>query len=489
MGDANTNQQGANLSEARVLAQISEEAIKDRNVSLIATELVNDFIERYNVKWFVVGDADLGIYCWDGRRYYECETLIYEYLETNYTLNNLDSYKIRRGALLKEFTLALKGKSRYELSYEPLMISFNNVVLDWESLLNGAVYNAFHSHNPELVIYHHIPHNINHELVKEVFRNLTIDDSVIHNLAERYTPKTLNAFKEWVGDKWILLYEMIGCVLLPKPIKKAFLLIGDTDTGKSTYLRLQQRLIGKDNYTSISLQELTNPEYRFRASRIYRKLANYYPDLPTEAVRNPGAFKVITGEDVITIERKHRDPFEWLPYTKHFFSANEPPPVYGADRAFWNRWLVVEFEGSFKKKIKDFERMLLDEASNILAISVIAMLRVVSRDWTFSYENTPEDAKRKWLMSSDSVYAFMVNKLEEGELEEDPAGSIASSDLYNMYVEWCHENDMQPLDSRVFPNHIKKIMGYKTKKVKGKTYIVGIRKASQRTLEDAGENQ
>jgi Predicted ATPase len=154
----------------------------------------------------------------------------------------------------------------------------------------------------------------------------------------------------------------VGFTLYPRPYKKAVLLIDsedrEGDTGKSTYIRYLQLVLGRENYSSIPLQALIDIDNRFVASHIYRKLANFYADLPERAVSEVGQFKVLTGEDTITIDRKFRDPFTWLPYTKHIFSANRPPRVLKPDMAFWKRWLVVEFIGAFKDILKTSRRHL-----------------------------------------------------------------------------------------------------------------------------------
>jgi len=467
-----------------VLAQISQEVIESRNVPAIATELAVDFIERYKAKWFVVKDVELGIHCWDGRRYRECETFIYEYLEHNYDYYGMDSRKIRRSTLLKEFTIAVKGRTRCELTYEPLAISFNNWVIDWEALLEGRFGEVFREHNPELMVFHHVPHDINKELVLKVLEGsegpLPIER--FEELAKQYTPKTYKAFRTWVGDKWVLLYEIVGVVLYPKHVKKAFLIYGSTDSGKSTYLRFLEKLIGSENYSSVKLQDVLSDEQRFKKWSLYRKLANIYADLPAKALKNLGGFKELTGGDSIEVERKFRDSFTWdNVYVKFIFSCNKPPKIVDlseADEAFWNRWVVVKFPESIPKErqVKDFEDTLLPEAPNVLALSVLAFYSVVRRGWVFSFENTAEDAKNEWLTKSDSIYAWLTARKQQGLLVEDPGARTESGVLYNDYVAWCKEveeragEEVEKVTQDVFTKRLKKF--YKTVTKQNKTYFL-----------------
>jgi len=462
----------------------------------LAYQIATQILSEYTIRTFYITSSDkqieLGIYCYDGLIYRPCEKEVISRIAELVSADENLAMKTTRW-VINEALFKVKSKTLTQLRYEPMTIAFKNVLFDWEIFKQTlSLRKSIVMPSPDIIVFHRIPHRLPIDELDKLLEGLPkYDESLVVNadieeLAERLCPKTLKAYKSWVGDKWILLFEVEGAILIPEPIKKAFLLT-DTpdkigDTGKSTYIRYLQKLIGKENYTTISLQELTNPEYRFRAARIYRKLANFYPDLPEIAVRNVGNFKVITGEDVIPIERKHKEPFEWLPYTKHIFSANEPPPVFNADRAFWNRWIVIEFIGNFKEKIKDFENTLLDEAPYSLLVSIIAFGKVIKRGWKFSFEDTPEDAKRKWMLRSDSVYAFFITMIEDGILIEDPNGSVKTSELYDMYTKWCNENGMNPIDHRVFPNHIRKVLGYQVKKRKDGTYVLGLRKSEQKTL-------
>ena len=462
------------------------ELLRERNIPAIATELANRFRDINNAKTFYLGDTELGLYCWNGRKYVECESLALKFLEDNYRLNELEKYKIRRTLLAKEFIFALKHSTHYQLKYERTMISYNNLVLDWDALLSWDLQNAFKKHNPDLIIFHHIPHDLNKELILNELKGLekytppTISTERLEKLAEKYTPKTLKAFKVWVGKKWILLYEIIGAVQYPKPIKKAFLIYGPTDGGKSTLLKLIMKLIGKDNYSSVKLQALINPEYRFMTYRIYGKLANIYADLPISALRNLGEFKVLTGGDSIEVERKFRDPFTWNNvYVKFIFSCNKPPKIANleeADEAFWRRWLVVEFPNPIPedKKIDDFENILLSEAPNILAISILAFYNVIRRGYRFSYENTAEDAKNKWLSATDSVYAWLLARKNEGVLVEDKTARTESSKLYEDYINWCETNEVDEddrVDQGQFTKRLKRY-GLKAVTKERKTYFM-----------------
>jgi len=448
-----------NLLEAKNIKMKSDRFTK------IASLVVDAVLDHFKyVKNFTYGGADLGLHCWDEVRYKLCEADIETWIEKLYQHLKLEESGIKFRDLINEVMKRLEARTREHLQEDPSSIAFENCVWNWDTL-------RCEEHNPEKVVLHHIPHPIDVDVLKELMGKLEITESDV----ARHAPKTLKAFKEWVGRKWMLLFELIGFILYPKPYKKAVLLTDaegrEGDTGKSTYIRYLQLVLGSENYSSVPLQALTNPEQRFQAALIYRKLSNFYADLPKKAVEDVGAFKVITGEDTITIERKYRDPFTWRPYTKHIFSANVPPPVSQADDAWWRRWLVIEFYGDFKERIPEFEKTLKNEIPKAIAIGIAAFHKVLLRR-RFSYEDTLEDAKFKWLSRVDSVFAFMEWAKNRGVLKPNQNTRIPIEKLHNIYVKYCNYYDRNPVEQRVFTSRLKRL-GYTIKKPKNISNLAG----------------
>jgi len=430
--------------------------------SLLTTAVMESF--KY-VKNFTVNDVDLGLHCWDGKKYTVCEGLVEAWLENSYELLNLENYGVRYSVVKKEVMSILEDKTREQLKYEPAAIAFKNCVFDWETM-------ECRPHSPDRYVFHYIPHRIDVDLL-----NKALDVELVEDFVQKATPKTLNAYKEWVGDKWTLLFELVGFVLYPRSYKKAILLTDAEgkkgDVGKSTYIRHLEDILTSDNYSAVSLQELIDPSLRFVRATIYRKLANFFPDLPKKAITQVGYFKVLTGEDYITIDRKNKEPFKWLPYTKHVFSANEPPIVENADEAFWKRWLVVEFVGNFAQPIREFNKTLWSEIPQIIALGIAAFSWVLEKG-RFSYENTAEDAKIKWLTKSDPVYGFIEWLKSINALVEDKTGRIPVEDLYEVYTAFCKTHDKEAIEQREFTTQLKK-HGFKIIRPRNVSTISGYR--------------
>jgi P4 family phage/plasmid primase-like protien len=437
-------------------------------LAVAAEVLASAVIEHFeHVKNFTTGDnVDLGLYSWDGRRWRPLGGLVGSWIKEVYDRLSLKDLGIRYRQLKEEVLEQLRDMVREPLRYELSVVAFENCAFNFDTW-------QVEEHSPERVAFHYVPHKVDVDLLKKLLEDGPIEEEKV----AEWAPKTLMAFREWVGDKWLLLFELMGFLLYPKPYKKAVLLVDAEgkagDTGKSTYIRYLEELLGRENYCSIPLQALTDPEYRFTTSQLYGKLANFYADLPEVGLKNVGQLKVLTGEDTITIERKHKDPFTWLPYTKHVFSANEPPPVKKADKAFWKRWLVVEFSGNFKERIRGFEKTLLDELPKAIPIAIAAFKGVLERG-SFSFEDTAEDAKNKWMARSDVVFAFMEWLKAGGALVEDRSAKVEVSELYRYFTRYCELMDKEAADPRIFTLRLK-ALGYTIKRPKNVSTLYGYR--------------
>lgn len=130
-------------------------------------------------------------------------------------------------------------------------------------------------------------------------------------------------------------------------LSKALLLYGDGGNGKSCFIRGLTALIGNSNITRMPLQTLETQ--RFAPARLRGKLANICPDLPNKHLEQTSIFKQLTGDDgYIAGEYKYGDHFEFEPFARLVFSANQLPRSSDRSDGFYRRWLIIPFNRVFK---------------------------------------------------------------------------------------------------------------------------------------------
>ena len=213
-------------------------------------------------------------------------------------------------------------------------------------------------------------------------------------------------------DAATLGYEIPAWLMTPDTsIQKAILLIGPGGNGKSRYLRMVEAFLGKISVSNLSLHRLESD--KFACARLYGKLANICPDLPTEHLAGTSIFKAITGGDPITGEYKFKDSFDFVPFARLVFSANSPPRAHDASEGFFDRWLVIPFERRFRGEGGEIPADKLDamlsepaEQSGLLnrALDVLSRLRAAGRFFTsesvakaFSEFHAATDPLTVWL--------------------------------------------------------------------------------------------
>jgi putative DNA primase/helicase len=156
-------------------------------------------------------------------------------------------------------------------------------------------------------------------------------------------------------DSEAIAWEIPAWLMTPEnSIQKAVLLLGEGSNGKSTFLRACVAFIGKLNTAALSLHKIEQD--KFAAARLFGKLANICPDLPTAHLSSTSMFKALTGGDVVSTEYKFKDSFEYAPYCKLIFSANLPPRSDDATHGFFRRWQVIPFARCFEEGAADTKR-------------------------------------------------------------------------------------------------------------------------------------
>ena len=184
-----------------------------------------------------------------------------------------------------------------------------------------------------------------------------------------------------------LAWEICGHLMIPDiSMQKAFLLHGAGGNGKSTFLAGLTRLLGRDNISAVSLQDLVGG--RFARAQLVGKLANICPDTPSRQLADTAVFKAITGGDAIEVERKFQTPFTARLYSRLVFSANQFPQGQDPSQGFFDRWVVIPFERVFRGVAGEVKRNELDgrlahprELSGVLnrALEALRRLRQTQR--------------------------------------------------------------------------------------------------------------
>lgn len=247
-------------------------------------------------------------------------------------------------------------------------------------------------------------------------------------------PKILKFLGEVLRERDIpLIQEIAGYLFYRKyTYKKAIILIGEMDTGKTTLISLLIALLGRDNIAGVSLQKIAGD--KFSAANLYAKHANFVDDLSSSDVSETGNFKQVCGGGMITGEHKFGAQFSFENYAKLFFACNRIPEVNQPDDpAYYGRWIIVRFDKPVKeKKIGLIEELTGPEELSGFFNWAMDGLRRLLKENKFSNEKSHEENRTEMMLSASSIAHFAAS-----ECTHDPNAEINRTEIYDLYISHC----------------------------------------------------
>ncbi|MDD9147369.1 phage/plasmid primase, P4 family [Sporolactobacillus sp. CQH2019] len=266
-------------------------------------------------------------------------------------------------------------------------------------------------------------------------------------------PKMMAFIKSIVPDDAVpVLLEFLGYCLMPNcRYQKALLCTGSGANGKSTFFNLIEKIIGRENISSVSLQDLDNN--RFKVAQLYGKLINIFADIPKTPIKEASNFKTIVTGDSINAEFKGIDSFDFKPFTKLIFSANEIPETSEKNEGFYRRWIIIPFPNQFKDKNCDpliEQKLSTNEALSTLFNLAIAGLNRLEHNEAFSPSDSIEDAINAYRGIRNSIDDFIEEKCLLSEIH-----TYSTADLHNEYITYCNNLQIKPIGTKKFNERLK----------------------------------
>jgi putative DNA primase/helicase len=284
-------------------------------------------------------------------------------------------------------------------------------------------------HLPTLVLLRHTPTFFSHNVLDFCF------DA---NFPE---PRQWLAFLDqlWPEDPATIetLQQIFGyCLTADTRQQKLFLIVGPTRSGKGTIARVLTRLVGIDNTVAPTLSGLgTN----FGLAPLIGKLVAIISDarLAGRADQHAIAERLlsISGEDVITVDRKFRETWTGRLQTRFLILSNELPRVADASGALAARFIVLVLTNSFygREDLGLIDR-LFTELPGILNWSIAGWRRLRTQRH-FVQPRSALEAVRQLEDLGSPIGAFIRERCEIG-----PGYSVEIDRLFQAWKAWCERH-------------------------------------------------
>lgn len=345
----------------------------------------------------------------DGRKIKsQIQALMYEEFQT--------SIRINRVHALLMCTNSLVVTEEDINTYPAHWINFKNGMLD---VISGNL----KEHSPEYHSMNQIPHNY---IVPEQERELTFCRFLESRMGRDD--------RQMVYEFWAL------CMNVDVSFQKMLYIVGPGSAGKSLALNYIDYIVGRENVSHISPQNLS---HRFQSVFLMQKLLNSVSDISSKPIRESSVIKQLSGEDAIPAEYKGGDVFSFYNTAKMLFTANTIPPVEDEQsNGYYRRLLIARMkEGDF---IPDLKESIKKETPEFIYFLTKHLKNVYERGRIFE----SGESKEELLIlrnASDSVQEFV-----DEVITECPGMKPKKKDVFDYYEKYCAAEKLDSVGRNTF---------------------------------------
>lgn len=240
-------------------------------------------------------------------------------------------------------------------------------------------------------------------------------------------------------DSIRLLQEYFGYVLSGRTdMHKMLVIIGPIRGGKGTIARTLTMLLGKGNVAGPTLASMGN---NFGMSPLLGKPLAIISDARLGTA--PSHIVVervlsITGEDMLTVDRKYREPWTGRLPTRFVMVSNELPRFADSSGAIATRMLILQLTKSFlNREDRTIESRLVPELPGILNWALEGLERLTANG-RFTVPASSEAAAAMMMDLASPVSAFVRERCVLG-----PDKAIQRDLLYLDWKSWADLNGHQ----------------------------------------------
>lgn len=237
-------------------------------------------------------------------------------------------------------------------------------------------------------------------------------------------------------EKQKVLAEYFAYIFVsPKVLKleKVLMLYGGGSNGKSVIYEIMSVLLGSENVTNYSLENLTDNTGYYRAM-ISGKLLNYASEISNRI--DPTIFKQIASGETITGRLPYGKPINVDDYAKLIFNTNDLPQTTETTHAFFRRFLIIHFDKTIPEEQQDRElanKIIESELPGVLNWVLQGLKRLLSQKG-FSYSKAIEKALNAYKVNTDVVRQF----LNDNNYQSSENKVVFLQELYNDFKVFCY---------------------------------------------------
>jgi len=218
--------------------------------------------------------------------------------------------------------------------------------------------------------------------------------------------------------------------------------IGDGSNGKSQALIIIEGIYGADNCSHVSIHTMQLD--RFALAETYGKLVNKYGDISSKELNHLGIFKQVVSGDRTRGQRKNQQPFDFEPFCKCFFSANQMPKFNDNSDAPYRRIYVTKWENQFIRGVNEIRNLgktiVKHEADDIFSM-IVENYKTLKRNDGFRYRQSIAHVRETIKKEADKLQAFIDECLIKDPLGKEEPSYISKDYFFKIHQDYFEEHN------------------------------------------------
>jgi len=247
------------------------------------------------------------------------------------------------------------------------------------------------------------------------------------------------------------LQEYLGyCLKWPSShFEKVLLILGYTDTGKSTLLEIFEHFFDGSNTTKMSFPQI-GMERAFHVEKLKDSVVNFDTDMDDTQIPRKSRLKKVISNEEIHADPKGEKGYDFRPKTKFMIASNNAPDDTDATGAYYNRFLTIKATSKVAAEDKDrelVEKVTTEENMSWLLNWALDGLDRLKENNQFSRQMTEYETKKMWTKFGTSTERFIADQVRKNT---DESFNVPTVELYEVYKMWCEKKLETAVSQRKF---------------------------------------
>ncbi len=310
------------------------------------------------------------------------------------------------------------------------------------------------------------------ELVTRRLRPHSPDDYATSGLPFDYDPQATAQVWNYVLDSTVpeakeFLQEFAGYSLTTDTrFEIAVWLYGPRGSGKSTVVTGIATMHG-DRAGVLGLAQIERST--FALANLPGKTLLTATEQPSLFIRSAHVLNALISGEPVTLQKKYREPYTFVPQAKLLWSMNELPRVSESNSGLFRRVKVIRFPDlAAAKRDPSIKAAVKSEAAGILNWALEGLERLTKRGY-FDIPECVRSATKDFERQNDVPQLFVDECCERGQEYR-----IQGQALYSAYRNWCGANGYKVQSSASLAEDWRRLR-FERYRARGKTYYRGVR--------------